>query len=258
MYVRLAFAVAAHLRSEILVVDEVLAVGDAEFQRKCLGKMKEVSTDGRTVLFVSHSMHSISQLCDSALLLTSGRAVERGSVESAARGYAASFDDADANVPTARVRRGSGEYRFSQFSATDRFFEPAAPKRFTFSIERHRGDIGKMYVAVQVYDEVGVRLLNLDSRLVSFWLSDGDAFHGELCIKTPWLKPGRYRLDAYICTGSGIVDLFEGAAHFEVTGAMPYEGNASEAALQLGSVFGDFEWHVVSPTKVEAPLAQSK
>src|SRR5437588_3498473 len=64
MYVRLAFAVAAHLRSEILIVDEVLAVGDAEFQQRCLGKMKEVSADGRTVLFVSHSMHAISLLCD--------------------------------------------------------------------------------------------------------------------------------------------------------------------------------------------------
>ena len=63
MYVRLAFAVAAHLDSEILVVDEVLAVGDAEFQAKCLGKMKEVSTNGRTVLFVSHNIESVQHLC---------------------------------------------------------------------------------------------------------------------------------------------------------------------------------------------------
>src|SRR5437762_8593485 len=73
MYVRLAFAVAAHLRSEILVVDEVLAVGDAEFQRKCLDKMKDVSRDGRTVLFVSHNMQSVISLCDVAVMLQSGR-----------------------------------------------------------------------------------------------------------------------------------------------------------------------------------------
>jgi len=73
MYVRLAFAVAAHLVCEILIVDEVLAVGDAEFQKKCLGKISEVSkSDGKTVLFVSHNMSSIDQLCSSALLLVNG------------------------------------------------------------------------------------------------------------------------------------------------------------------------------------------
>ena len=72
MYVRLAFAVAAHLEPEILIVDEVLAVGDAEFQKKCLGKMKDVSTEGRTVLFVSHNMAAVNSLCKSALVLEKG------------------------------------------------------------------------------------------------------------------------------------------------------------------------------------------
>jgi len=73
MYVRLAFAVAAHLEPEILIIDEVLAVGDAEFQKKCLGKMKDVSVnDGRTVLFVSHNMGTILQLCDNCILLNNG------------------------------------------------------------------------------------------------------------------------------------------------------------------------------------------
>ncbi len=67
MYVRLAFAVAAHLEPEILICDEVLAVGDANFQQKCIGKMKDVSKSGRTVLFVSHNMASISALCSSAM-----------------------------------------------------------------------------------------------------------------------------------------------------------------------------------------------
>jgi lipopolysaccharide transport system ATP-binding protein len=73
MYVRLAFAVAAHLEPEILLVDEVLAVGDAGFQKKCLGKMKEVSGEGRTVLFVSHNMNAIEQLCESCIMLESGQ-----------------------------------------------------------------------------------------------------------------------------------------------------------------------------------------
>ena len=78
MYVRLAFSVAAYLEPEILVVDEVLAVGDAEFQRKCLGKMSEVADKGRTVLFVSHNMGAIKTLCNSAVLLDSGQVVTQG------------------------------------------------------------------------------------------------------------------------------------------------------------------------------------
>lgn len=78
MYVRLAFAVAAHLEPEILVVDEVLAVGDAEFQKKCLGKMDEVSKTGKTVLFVSHQMGMLAQLCTSCILLKQGVKIEQG------------------------------------------------------------------------------------------------------------------------------------------------------------------------------------
>jgi lipopolysaccharide transport system ATP-binding protein len=78
MYVRLAFAVAAHLEPEILIVDEVLAVGDAVFQKKCLGKMGEVAQGGRTVLFVSHNMNAVETLCNRALLLEKGQMVEEG------------------------------------------------------------------------------------------------------------------------------------------------------------------------------------
>jgi lipopolysaccharide transport system ATP-binding protein len=79
MYVRLAFAVAAHLEPEILIVDEVLAVGDTEFQKKCLGKIKDVSGHGRTVLFVSHNMTAVSSLCDRAILLKAGKVLQDGS-----------------------------------------------------------------------------------------------------------------------------------------------------------------------------------
>ena len=78
MYMRLAFAVAAHLESEILVVDEVLAVGDAEFQRKCLGKMNSIATSGRTVLFVSHNLNAVEALCNRALVLDRGHLKEEG------------------------------------------------------------------------------------------------------------------------------------------------------------------------------------
>jgi lipopolysaccharide transport system ATP-binding protein len=88
MYVRLAFAVAAHMDTEILVVDEVLAVGDAQFQKKCLGKMGQVSkNEGRTVLFVSHQMGTITQLCKSAILLKNGQISQRGLVSDVVAGY---------------------------------------------------------------------------------------------------------------------------------------------------------------------------
>ncbi len=87
MYVRLAFAVAAHLEPEILIVDEVLAVGDAEFQKKCLGKMEDVSRTGRTVLFVSHNIAAVKRLCRSALLMRQGQLQAIGPVDSVLKNY---------------------------------------------------------------------------------------------------------------------------------------------------------------------------
>ncbi|MEQ9552988.1 MAG: polysaccharide ABC transporter ATP-binding protein [Coleofasciculus sp. G3-WIS-01] len=87
MYVRLAFAVAAHLEPEILIVDEVLAVGDAQFQKKCLGKMEEVGQEGRTVLFVSHNMVAISTLCTNAILLNQGRKTFAGTPDEVCKNY---------------------------------------------------------------------------------------------------------------------------------------------------------------------------
>lgn len=87
MYVRLAFAVAAHLESEILLVDEVLAVGDAEFQKKCLGKMEDVSKEGRTVLFVSHNMSAVRTLCNKGLVLSSGNILFHGDINDTINTY---------------------------------------------------------------------------------------------------------------------------------------------------------------------------
>ena len=116
MYVRLAFAVAAHLDPDILIIDEVLAVGDAEFQAKCLGKMKDVSDQGRTVIFVSHNMGAVSDLCTRAILLKQGGIVMDGDTDGVIRNYVqqnmqVKLNDADAlSDPT--VRRGNGTVRF--------------------------------------------------------------------------------------------------------------------------------------------------
>lgn len=96
MYVRLAFAVAAHLEPEILVIDEVLAVGDAAFQKKCLGKMKEVGTSGRTVIFVSHNMGTVANLCSRGIVMQSGRIGFQGTAEEAIQHYNRIVVDDDA------------------------------------------------------------------------------------------------------------------------------------------------------------------
>jgi lipopolysaccharide transport system ATP-binding protein len=87
MQVRLGFAVAAHLDPEILFIDEVLAVGDAEFQKRCLGKMSELGQGGRTILFVSHSMPAILRLCEQAILLDHGRVIAAGPTQEVVRAY---------------------------------------------------------------------------------------------------------------------------------------------------------------------------
>jgi lipopolysaccharide transport system ATP-binding protein len=116
MYIRLAFAVAAHLDPDILIIDEVLAVGDAEFQARCLGKMKDVAREGRTVLFVSHNMGAVSDLCNRAIYLNKGQVVLDGSTESVIRAYVKNnmlsniSDGAGLDDPT--QRRGNGKVRF--------------------------------------------------------------------------------------------------------------------------------------------------
>jgi len=98
MYVRLAFAVAAHLEPEILVVDEVLAVGDVAFQRKCLGKMESVAGEGRTVLFVSHQMDAVQRLCNKGLLLHKGKLMATGPMNEVVDRYLESASSASAHV----------------------------------------------------------------------------------------------------------------------------------------------------------------
>lgn len=113
MYVRLAFSVAAHLEPEILVVDEVLAVGDVEFQKKCLGKMKDVSKEGRTILFVSHNMNAIEQLCNKAMLLDNGHV---SSLESDVSGVIHRYFTGDGLVETSVWERSDNRYDNEYFS----------------------------------------------------------------------------------------------------------------------------------------------
>ena len=117
MYVRLAFAVAAHLEPEILIVDEVLAVGDAQFQKKCLGKMEDVGKEGRTVLFVSHNMSTIQKLCSTAIYLQLGKVQLQGCTEQVIEEYLADSKKQirSINIKERKDRRGTGEVKINNF-----------------------------------------------------------------------------------------------------------------------------------------------
>lgn len=120
MQVRLAFAVAAHLEPEILIIDEVLAVGDAVFQKKCLGKMQDVAADGRTVLFVSHDLAAVEKLCSRAILLEGGRCRADGPTKETIEHYqAAIVESASIDLDTRKDRRGEGLVRFSRIQILD-------------------------------------------------------------------------------------------------------------------------------------------
>jgi lipopolysaccharide transport system ATP-binding protein len=119
MYLRLAFAVAAHLEPEILLVDEVLAVGDQTFQQKCLGKMGEVAGEGRTVLFVSHNLAAVRGLCTEALLLRAGQVAARGKPSEVINQYLARDESRGNDLRAVREREGDGAIRFTGISIID-------------------------------------------------------------------------------------------------------------------------------------------
>jgi len=122
MYIRLAFAVAAHLEPEILLVDEILAVGDTAFQRKCLGKMENVAKEGRTVLFVSHNMAAIENLCSKAILLNNGCITNIGDTRSVIQTYLKTSlppESSFFNLENLTERKGTGQIRFTYFYIED-------------------------------------------------------------------------------------------------------------------------------------------
>lgn len=160
MYVRLAFAVAAHLDPDILIIDEVLAVGDAEFQAKCLGKMKDVSNQGRTVIFVSHNMGAVSDLCSRAILLKQGGIVMDADTDSVIREYVQTnmkvkLNDANAlSDPT--VRRGIGAVRFTSIATS--------PLGGEETNEFHTGDSVRFNMQCILMEDVKELFVNLAFR----------------------------------------------------------------------------------------------
>ena len=169
MYVRLAFAVAAHLETEILLVDEVLAVGDVEFQKKCLGKMGEVAKQGRTVLFVSHSMATVLNLCSRAILLRSGRLVYDGPAESTIKKHLAyhsseiaqAFDDNPERSGSGVVRLVGARILNDVNEATSHLVAGRAAT-FEFRYKNITGERRGANILFTIYNQLGVAVSCFD------------------------------------------------------------------------------------------------
>jgi lipopolysaccharide transport system ATP-binding protein len=216
MQVRLAFAVAAHLEPQVLIVDEVLAVGDAEFQKKCLGRMQDVSRgDGRTVLFVSHNMDAVQRLCTRAVLLERGHMVAAGDTQTIVAQYLARTEGASSAgnwIDLSSVwRTGSGTARvtearyWSDSDAGGGLPYPDGPLTVGLAIEAASACTIPS-LAVTLYDMQGTKLVNADTIAVGHTLRLQPGKHRfTLRIPELHLKPGVYRMGFWLAGALGSV-----------------------------------------------------
>jgi lipopolysaccharide transport system ATP-binding protein len=240
MYVRLAFAVAAHLDPEILLVDEVLAVGDTEFQKKCLGKMGSVANEGRTVVFVSHAMASVQSLCTKGLVLKEGRIDFKGDIEDAISHYTSSAYSTDPvkNLIDVKPRKGTGEILIASFWAEDESGKPSLTipngKPCTLVFRGHVRDSGMSYngigatIGIKNYLGIGVFYHHNFLSGQNFNQVHGDVEFRLNIPKLP-LCSGMYTADLVLSRvpGHTIIDSLIGCVSFDVHDG-DYFGTGSE------------------------------
>jgi lipopolysaccharide transport system ATP-binding protein len=209
MYVRLAFAVAAHLEPEILLVDEVLAVGDIAFQKKCMGKMGEVAKGGRTVVLVSHTMAAINALCTRCVMMESGRVVFDGATEPATERYYADAVKLGSNGEDLgdRPREGNGKARFRSVSVQplsaageeQEFAYPGCDLRLEIEVEC-KISFSDCILAAIFYDANGYRVIdtNTAQRGEYVSLTAGQKARATFLLRQVLLKPGRYFIGLWL------------------------------------------------------------
>ncbi|ULQ56250.1 ABC transporter ATP-binding protein [Flavihumibacter rivuli] len=221
MYVRLAFAVAAHLEPEILIVDEVLAVGDAQFQRKCLGKMEDVSKgEGRTLLFVSHNMASIQKLCNDAVLMEKGQVLFHGGTQEAVTMYLNKNRQGEGNwghrhgnghvkLLAIGLESNEGRARNEFIMGEDVYFR----LRIQFERDVQHLDIGMNFK--NLMDETITHITNLDS---GYELSGREGEVKDILVKATniWFTPGQYNIDIGIVGQDKEFDIIENVADFQM------------------------------------------
>lgn len=220
MYVRLAFAVAAHLESEILIVDEVLAVGDAEFQKKCLGKMHDVSKDGKSVIFVSHDMNAIYKLCPNSILMQNGKIELLERTDIAIKKY---FEYMAKNSITDVKRVGNGKVRVEEIAMTDgnSNFQNVYQSGNSIFIEmkvKAYDDIPILHYAVTIKNMIG-------SPVTSAWtlfednpqkIKKGEEKYIKFELKNLRLVPGEYTVLTYINYGNEVFEMIDQATSFSI------------------------------------------
>jgi lipopolysaccharide transport system ATP-binding protein len=211
MYVRLAFAVAAHLEPEILLVDEVLAVGDIKFQKKCLGKMGDVARAGRTVVLVSHQLNQIRRLCHRAIWLDSGTIRQNGPAAEVVSAYEAAMTAGDRMSP-ARGNGATQKARFVRWEIAEpqgnspHALQTLGPAKVRFLLEVHKP---------VCHAHHGIALYNAERQLMWGYGTDNldleTGFH-EVVYEFPSLplRPGMYSWLVTLWDESGAVDLWEG------------------------------------------------
>jgi lipopolysaccharide transport system ATP-binding protein len=202
MYVRLAFAVAAHLEPEILLVDEVLAVGDITFQKKCLGKMGDVARAGRTIVLVSHSMAAINALCSRCIIMDKGSVEFDGPTQIATpRYYAESLNPVDGPDLSTRPREGSGKARFTSIriqplDEIGRPIEVAYPGcHLSVDVDLEcKSDFAHANLALIFYDSSGYRVIDTNTAQKGEFvgLRAGQIARANFLLREVLLRPGRY------------------------------------------------------------------
>jgi len=221
MYVRLAFAVAAHLEPEILVVDEVLAVGDVEFQNKCLGKMKEVSTkEGRTVLFVSHNMAAVNTLCDKAVLLKYGKLAKTGTATDIVSYY---MNDLKQEVPQmyrAPESKSGNAIVFEKVYVTNAAGEPvgeyALEEQVTIHLEISNRNWDRDFSIGISINDMNERRVLIDQKGITC-TADNKNIHCRISLPPALLTPNTYTIDLAIeKIGAEVMDFLKNAIKFDI------------------------------------------
>jgi lipopolysaccharide transport system ATP-binding protein len=219
MYVRLAFAVAAHLESEILIVDEVLAVGDAEFQKKCLGKMNDVSKgEGRTILFVSHNIASIQQLCNKGIILQNGNLLQNGNIVDVVNTYISLAEKQNTKYVN---RIGNKRVEFLDFKLCNE--EDALKTEFFMGDDiyiklkiKFNDDLRHVDIGINIknnFEDLLTHVTNLDQKI---FISGNKGNIHEYVIKLEkvFFSPNSYSIDLGLVSGNEYFDLIEGTLPF--------------------------------------------
>ena len=230
MTVRLAFAVAAHLEPEILVIDEVLAVGDAEFQKKAIGKMKDISRgEGRTVLFVSHNMAAVKSLCTRAIVLENGEVVYGGDTESAVDYYLkeSNSDSNNSGMVTFPVRGSITQIKsieiLNEFNATSNVFLMGEPIGFKINV-KNRDHLKRIKASVIVNSANGVKVTALRSHeMIGEFFQANKDFSITVKMKDVNLMPNIYVVTVVLLDGNTDIEMLEQCISFSIVANDVYE-----------------------------------